>query len=96
MSPFLKKIVIALVILLIAFGIYMSFSGMSSTSPTTQDYSASLVQNSEKILTDLNKINALTIDETIFADRLFRSLVDTRVTLVESKSGRPNPFASVE
>lgn len=55
-----------------------------------------LVLQSEKILADINKLNRISISGSLFADEAFRSLVDRRVPLPETPTGRPNPFAPVQ
>ena len=101
MSPLLNKLLIVLGISIVAFGAYYFYVSMSSSDPASNTVGVvtdggDLAQTSEKIYTDLNKIRTITIGESLFSDKRFTSLTDTRVTLGEVATGRPNPFAPVE
>ena len=100
MTPLLKKLIIALGVLIVLFGAYL-FSVKYNTSPDTDNNAlndVALTQASEKILTDMQKIEAIDIEESkkIFINKKFTTLVDTRVRVPEAKSGRTNPFAPIE
>jgi hypothetical protein len=99
MSPLLNKLLIALGVVVVGFGLYMFFS-KSDETPIGEVQgvvsSADLLVASEKIYTDLNKIRTLSIDSPLFSDKRFTSLIDARVDLVDVATGRTNPFAPVE
>jgi hypothetical protein len=101
MSPLLNKLLIGLGVCILVFGVvYFYTSTKSPTTNTSQNAgvmnSDTLAQTSEKIYTDMNKISTITINESLFTDKRFTSLVDTRVTLGQVGTGRSNPFAPIE
>ncbi|MFA6095459.1 MAG: hypothetical protein WC767_01295 [Candidatus Paceibacterota bacterium] len=48
------------------------------------------------LLSTLRELKGLRLDEGIFQDPVFRSLVDKSRPLASQNSGRPNPFAPLE
>jgi hypothetical protein len=49
--------------------------------------------DAKNILTLLNRMNQIKLDDSIFNSAVFQSLKDTTVTLVSQPTGRNNPFA---
>lgn len=53
-------------------------------------------QQTEKILADTKRISEYNLDDSIFKDQRFLSLVDTRVNIGDPQVGRNDPFAPVQ
>jgi hypothetical protein len=90
----LKSALVLIGILVIAAGAYFYMSG------TPTDDSTLLVEESgsdvevvgTRVLTLLNQIQRLTIDEKFFSSATFSSLVDHTVPIYEQNVGKGNPF----
>lgn len=73
---------------------YYTLNSMSKTDTAIigETQKQDLAQKSSKILSDTKKIKTLTFDTSFFADPRFSSLKNTRVELIDSTTGRTNPF----
>lgn len=101
MSSSLKKLLLALGILIVVGGIYYFVSqssvsneiiGISSVDINSEE----LARQSEKVVADIALVNSIVIDGAIFDDPRFVSLLDTRIPLADITTGRSNPFAPIE
>ncbi|MDO8430661.1 MAG: hypothetical protein Q7S72_01555 [Candidatus Taylorbacteria bacterium] len=86
------------VIVAIALGLFFYFQG----DPTDADSSLETLGTPEsleaqeagtRVLSLLNKIRSLKIDDSIFKSAVYKSLVDYSITVPEQSVGRANPFA---
>lgn len=96
MHYLIKNLLIALVITMVLASAYYF---LSSKNTGIEEFAAteitpSVKQQTEKILLDTQRINELTLDDGIFSDIRFTSLINTRVSLREVPTGRSNPFES--
>ena len=73
---------------------YYTLNSMSNTDSAIigETQKQDLAQKSSKILSDTKKIKTLNIDTSFFADQRFSSLKNNRVELMDSATGRTNPF----
>lgn len=91
--------------LLIIFGIVLVFGALwllissDSNSPMSEDGvyvgGVETAQETERVLSNIQRIHALTLDTTLFSDRSFESLKDFTVDIVDVRTGRTNPFEPV-
>lgn len=91
--------------LLIIFGIVLVFGALwllissDSGSLVSEDgeYATGVetAQETEKVLSNIQRIRALTLDTTLFSDRSFESLKDFTVNITDVRTGRMNPFEPV-
>ncbi len=101
MTPKLKKIIIAIIILAILFVVYAVFIKADpvnkelikgkSTSKTLGQEDAQALGN--QIAQALLRIEQISLDKSIFTDAIYRSLQDRSKPISEEPIGRPNPFA---
>lgn len=94
MSYIFKKIVMVLgVTILIAVAYYtLNSVNKTDTAIKGETQKQDFAQKSSKILSDTKKIKTLNLDTSFFADQRFSSLKNTRVELIDSATGRTNPF----
>lgn len=86
-----------MITIIIGAGYYFLVGNKSTDLSEFVDSNAtqSLTQQTDKILEDTRRINQFTLDSSIFSDKRFTSLVNTRVELGEISTGRSNPFEPV-
>ncbi len=103
-GTFIKKykgIATGVVVLMVAVGGYLLLSGGEGSTefidPTlTYDEFGLPSQTSavgQEILSVLNDLRSLQIDESVFESAVFRSLVDYTVATTTEPLGRPDPFS---
>jgi hypothetical protein len=96
MSQTIQKIIFIVVVLgvVIFFGykIFIEVPDMVVTG-TGESVNGEIV--GQDILTLVEKLKAISIDQSIFSSTLFSSLKDSETTLVSESVGRTNPFASI-
>lgn len=89
----IKKPIIILAVLLLAFFGYNTLI----KKPTSDNLTITPVGNTasvdQNILPLLLKIKDISFDAALFADPVFKSLVDYGQSIVSEESGRANPFA---
>lgn len=97
MSPLLKNLLIALGVVLVAGGVYyfmtpddvpLDESGIQVESDA--------VRQTAQIRADTEKIGEFDVDGDILKDTRFRALKENQVDLVDTGTGRPNPFEKVQ
>lgn len=105
MTPKLKKIIIAVVIIAVAYFAYSMFfktsdddanliSGTNSLSSSRNLADTQVLGN--QITQALIQIEALTLDRSVFENAIFRSLTDKSEVISPEPVGRRNPFAPLE
>jgi hypothetical protein len=97
MSQLTKQIIIAVIIIIVAFvGFKMFFpgSGSGEASLVTEQSTATFAEG-QTILNLLNKLNEVTIDDSVFSNPIFVSLVSFEIPIQDQVVGRPNPFLPI-
>lgn len=96
-----KGTFIALIlIVVVSLGLFFYFKGSpvdSTSSLTTSDSfeSADAQAAADRVLSLLNQISSLRIDDSIFKSAVYQSLVDYTIAIPEQNVGRVDPFAPV-
>ncbi len=98
MSTKIKQIIIAVVVIVIAFFAFKFFFGSNATSGDT-----SLVQqgqtktfiDGQATLNLLKKLNAVELDSPVLTNKVFLSLVSFEQPIPEQVISRNNPFAPI-
>lgn len=94
MSSTLKKLIIALGIVVVISVVYILMQS-GNESDMAETTSAEIMSKTEKILADTQKIDKYKLETSIFNDVRFTSLEDFSVTIIDVKTGRVNPFEPV-
>ncbi|MCR4285519.1 MAG: hypothetical protein NUW00_01350 [Candidatus Kaiserbacteria bacterium] len=91
--------------LLIIFGIVLVFGALwllissdsNSTVSEDDEYvaGAETAQETERVLSNIQRIRELRLDTTLFSDNGFKSLKDFTVNIADVRTGRTNPFEPV-
>ncbi len=97
MSYIFKKIALVLGIVLLLGALYFGYTRINQQGNLVmeEERRIELEKKSEKILLDTQRIKSLKFDSVFFSDKRFSSLKDTRQDLIETESGRINPFESL-
>ena len=93
-----KQIIISSVIIVIAFVVFKVFFSSNVPSDTTlvADQTGSTdISGGQAILVLLNNLNKVTLDESVFSDNVFTSLVDFERPIQDQVIGRQNPFLPI-
>ena len=94
-SPTTQKLAIALItlIVLLVFGYNSLAKGQPTPSGSVSLGNSEIV--GEDILTLVEKLKTISLDQSLFTSPLFMSLKDYSVTLYPESQGRANPFAGI-
>lgn len=93
-----KQIIIAVVVIIVAFfGFKFFFPSSAPTDNTlvTDNSSATQFVDGQTILALLGQLNKVTLDESIFTNKIFTSLVSFGVPIQDQAISRPNPFSPI-
>ena len=102
MTPKLKKILITIFVLGLLFVLYAIFlkpDPVNTTLIEGREGIPSLRSNDDtralgnQIAQALLRIEQISLDKSIFSDRIYQSLKDRSQTINDEPIGRPNPFA---
>lgn len=100
MTPKLKKIILIVTIIGIAFVVYALFIKKDPTSPDLVSNGTPDIQGSaeaqvlgNQIAQALLKIEKIKLDKSIFESDIYKSLQDRSQPIIEEPIGRSNPFA---
>ena len=97
MTPLLKKLTVGLILTVAVFAFFLLRSGTNDSETTDTPLSDSTVsQKSAQILADTARIKVFKVDDSLFSDESFQSLIDTRDEPMPVQTGRPNPFDDIE
>jgi len=89
-----KKNIVISVIVIVVIAVFCYWYFGSDSSSSTPILSSSDSVSSDSLLTTLNELKSIALDQSIFSNPAFDgSLKDNTVTLSVALSGRPNPFA---
>ena len=108
MSAIIKNIIIFIVVLILLVGGYFYFMKQNTQGPALSSATGSIssivdTANTtaedpvgQEFLTKLLNVTTITLNDQIFSDPAFTSLVDTtRALAPEGNEGRANPFAPI-
>lgn len=93
-----KQIIIILVVIIIAFiGFKMFFADQETGNTTliTDQTTTGQFVDGQTILVLLDNLNKITLDESVFSDKIFTSLVSFERPIADQIIGRPNPFLPI-
>ncbi len=92
----MKKIFIILIIILAILGVFW-YLGSTNNAGGSLSTSVSAPQSADakNIYSLLQKMNQVSLNDSIFSDPIFAALKDNTVTLSPQASGRNNPFSPV-
>ena len=94
-----KQIIIATIIIVIAFVVFKVFFSNSGTTIDNSLITDKVVMtgpaDGQVILTLLENLKKVTLDESIFADVIFTSLVNFERPIEQQPIGRQNPFLPI-
>lgn len=99
MTPKLKKIILAILAIVVLFIIYAIFIKPDPTNPELVQGTSSVAGSEEaKILGNqisqaLLRIEQIKLDKSIFTSAIYLTLKDRSQTIAEEPIGRSNPFA---
>lgn len=95
MSSTIRNIILLVALIaILGVGYFMFFQGGEEellTSGVSDTERAEL--QTQNLLSQLQELQRIQIDQSIFADPRFMSLQDWRQQLADEPTGRPNPFA---
>jgi len=93
-----KQIAVIFIIIIVAFVIFKMFFSNTSPSNTTlvadKTNSAGVIDG-QKILVLLNNLNKVTLDDSIFSNKIFTSLISFEKPIADQVPGRKNPFLPI-
>ena len=97
MTKITKQIIIAAVVIIIAFVVFKVFlsSDVSSDTTLVSDQTTPTVAGSQNILALLSSLNKVTLDDSIFSDKIFTSLTSFERPIEDQAIGRENPFLPI-
>ncbi len=89
-----KGLAAIVIIVVLGVGGYFAYNSGSSTQPLSSTSSTSTPTSkvSRELLLTLSDLRSITLDNSIFSDAAFTSLVDFRVDIPLQPVGRQNPF----
>ncbi|MEI6191040.1 MAG: hypothetical protein WCP24_01560 [bacterium] len=92
-----KQIIIGAAVVIIAFVVFKIFFSNNTPSDTTlvPDQTIITVAGSQDILALLSSLNKVTLDDSIFSDRIFISLTNFERPIEDQAIGRQNPFLPI-
>jgi hypothetical protein len=93
-----KQIIIAIVIIIVAFLGFKFFfpsAGSPDSALTAQSASSAQFVDGQTILASLGQLNKVTLDESIFTNKIFASLISFSVPIQDQAIGRQNPFSPI-
>lgn len=96
MSPLIKTVLIVAIIAGVGFVGYNYLSQDSSSGDLiVQVQDSDTSQVGAQVLSALNQLQQLRLDESVFTDKTFKSLKDFSRPLPTESVGRSNPFAPI-
>jgi len=98
MNQKIKQIIIAVVVIVIAFIGFKMFFGSSTSNDKTLTADNAVDQqfvDGQAVLNLLNALNKVTLNDAIFSSAVFKSLVSFARPIPDQVPGRTNPFAPI-
>ena len=95
MGSSIKSLLAFLVLAAIIGGAYLGINKLNILDVTTKltEFEEDVTELEREILARVSQLNAVTIDESVFARPDYRTLKDLLVTLPKPNVSRPDPFA---
>jgi len=92
-----KQIIIAVVVIVVAFFAFKVFlgGGTSGGDSLIKDKKVEQFVDGQAIVALLNRLNAVTLDDSIFSNKVINKLQDFGQPIPDQTVGRPNPFAPI-
>jgi hypothetical protein len=88
-----QNVIIIVVVLAIAFGVYSYFFVGKEEAVLTSENTGAAAPADQDLIALLLDLKSISLDEQIFSDPAFQSLSDFSQDLVAEPVGRDNPFA---
>lgn len=95
MNPKLLKGLVAVVIIAVAFFLIKSFMGTSTNSTISADPNTTKFVDDRNIVALLGRLEKVKLDDSIFANSVFMSLINFERPIDQEAVGRRNPFAPI-
>jgi hypothetical protein len=95
MNPLLKKILIAVGILLVLFVAYRFFFAKEPEAPLSSEPASELPAEEGDLLSLLLQLKSLTLSDALLTDATYVTLQDFTEELAPEPVGRRNPFAAI-
>ncbi|MFA7252438.1 MAG: hypothetical protein WC027_01120 [Candidatus Paceibacterota bacterium] len=96
MTQKIKQIIIAVIVIIVAFVGFKMFFGNSSDEALVEDKASSAqFVDGQAILFLLGKLNQVTLDTSIFTSSVFTSLESFERPVEDQAISRNNPFAPI-
>lgn len=95
MNPLLKKILIALGVLVVVFAVYRIFFTTQPDVPLSSETVSGLPAEDGDLLSLLLQLKSITLSDELLTDSTFVTLQDFTVKLIPEPVGRRNPFAVI-
>ena len=98
MNQRIKQIIIVVIIITVSFVGYKMFFVSSEPAGSTlasDQGGVGQVVDGPAILALLNALNKVTLDDSVFSDKIFVSLINFEKPLEEQVIGRQNPFLPI-
>ena len=97
MSQKTKQIIVVIIIIIIAFFGFQWLSGGNSSpdSALVADQTKSSFIDGQTILVLLSKLNQVTLDDSVFSNKVFTSLISFERPIQDQVIGRQNPFLPI-
>jgi len=92
------QIIIAIVVIIIVFFVFKIFfvdKAPANTSLTAEQATVDTSLTDKATLALFDRLNLVALDDTIFSDKVFKSLVSSDRELELQVSGRGNPFLPI-
>ncbi len=93
-----KQIIIILIIIVISFigyKMYFVSPDPAGTALVAEKAATSQLADGQIILTSLSRLEKVKLDESIFSNEVFNSLVNFERPIEPQTIGRPNPFLPI-
>lgn len=89
-----KQIIVIIIIIIIAFFGFQWFFGSNSSQDFTlvADQTKNSFIDGQTILVLLGKLNKVTLDDSVFSNKVFNSLINFERPIQDQVIGRKNPF----
>lgn len=97
MTQNIKQIIIAIVVIIVAFvGFRMFFpSQLDDQALSAENAAKETFAEGQIILSLLNQLESVTLDTAIFSNKIFVSLVSFEKPIEDQVAGRSNPFLPI-
>jgi len=98
MTQKIKETAVVIIVIIIAFVAFKYFApgqGSSTASLVSDEASTGQFVDGQTILNLLNNLNKVVLDDSIFSNKTFVSLVNFERPIQDQVAGRANPFSPI-